>query len=196
MNHMKNIYLNGLLAFLLPILASCAPMAAVGVTTGAGTGAVVSEDRRTSGMFVEDESIELKSNRRIKEQLGDNVHINVTSFNRIVLLTGEVPDEVMKEQAERFVMTIPNVRNIINEIAIAENSSLTSRSKDSLITSRVKGRFLTKGKFQINHIKVLTENGIVYLLGMVKHEEADNAAEIASATSGVLKVVKVFEYLD
>ena len=193
---MKNISLNGLLALLLPILASCAPMAAVGVSTGAGTGAVVSEDRRTSGIFVEDESIELKSNRRIKEQLGKNVHINVTSFNRIVLLTGEVTDEVMKKQAERLVMTIPNVRNIINEIVIAENSSLTSRSKDSLITSRVKGRFLTSGKFQINHIKVVTENGIVYLLGMVKHEEADNAVEIARSTSGVLKVVKAFEYLD
>jgi len=193
---MKNISLNGLLALLLPILASCAPMAAVGVSTGAGTTAVVSEDRRTSGIFVEDESIELKSNRRIKEQLGNKIHINVTSFNRIVLLTGEVPDEVMKKQAERFVMTIPNVRNIINEIAIAENSSLTSRSKDALITSRVKGRFLTKGKFQINYIKVVTENGVVYLLGMVLHEEADNAAEIASATSGVLKVVKAFEYLD
>lgn len=193
---MKNISLNGLLAFLLPILASCAPMAAVGVSTGAGTGAVVSEDRRTSGIFVEDESIELKSNKRIKEQLGNDVHINVTSFNRIVLLTGEVTEEVMKKQAERLIMTIPNVRNIINEIAIAENSSLTSRSKDSLITSRVKGRFLTSGKFQINHIKVVTENGIVYLLGMVKHEEADNAAEIARSTSGVLKVVKAFEYLN
>lgn len=193
---MNNLSLNGLLIFLLLILAGCAPMVAVGVGTGAGTGAVVTEDRRTSGTFVEDEIIESKSNRRIKEQLGNKVHINITSFNRIVLLTGQVPDEAMKEQAERLVMTISNVRNIINELVIAEKSSLTSRSKDALITSRVKGRFLTSGKFQINHIKVVTENATVYLLGMVKREEADNAAEIASSTSSVLKVVKGFEYLD
>ncbi|GJL73297.1 MAG: hypothetical protein NMNS01_24960 [Nitrosomonas sp.] len=171
-------------------------MVAAGVGTGAGTGAMVAEDRRTSGTFIEDETIESRSSRRIKEQLGNKVHINVTSFNRIVLLTGEVPEEAMKEQAERLVMTIQNVREIINEIAIAEKSSLTSRSKDALITSRVKGRFLTSGTFQINHIKVVTEDRTVYLLGMVKREEADNAAEIASSTSGVLKVVKAFEYLD
>ena len=106
MNQMKNLSLNGLLILLLPILASCAPMVAVGVGAGAGTGAVVAEDRRTSGTFVEDETIESRSGRRIKEQLGNKVHINVTSFNRIVLLTGEVPDETMKEQAERLVMTI------------------------------------------------------------------------------------------
>jgi osmotically-inducible protein OsmY len=195
MNQMKNLSLK-LLILLLPILASCAPMVAVGVGAGAGTGAVVAEDRRTSGTFVEDETIESRSGRRIKEQLGNKVHINVTSFNRIVLLTGEVPDETMKEQAERLVMTIQNVREIINEIAIAEKSTLTSRSNDALITSRVKGRFLTRGEFQINHIKVVTEDSTVYLLGMIKREEADNAAEIARSTSGVLKVVKAFEYLD
>lgn len=193
---MKNLSLNGLFIFLLPILTSCAPMVAAGVGTGAGTGAMVAEDRRTSGTFIEDETIESRSSRRIKEQLGNKVHINVTSFNRIVLLTGEVPEEAMKVQAERLVMTIQNVREIINEIAIAEKSSLTSRSKDALITSRVKGRFLTSGTFQINHIKVVTEDRTVYLLGMVKRDEADNAAEIASSTSGVLKVVKAFEYLD
>ncbi len=193
---MKNLSINYLLVLLLPMLVSCAPLVAVGVGAGAGTGAVVSEDRRTSGMFIEDESIELKSNRRIKEQLGNNVRINSTSFNRVVLLTGEAPTETLKQQAEKLVMSVQNVRKIVNEIVIAEKSSLASRSKDTLITSQVKGRFLTKGKFQINHIKVVTENGVVYLLGMVKREEAENASEIASSTSGVQKVVKVFEYLN
>ena len=193
---MKNISLIWLMVFSLPILVSCAPLVAVGVGAGAGTGAVVSEDRRTSGMFIEDEAIELKSSGRIKQQLGKKANINITSFNRIVLLTGEAPDESTKEQAERLVMSVQNVRKIVNEITIAEKSSLSSRSNDTLITSRVKKRFLTKGNFQINHIKVVTENKTVFLLGMVKREEADNATEIASATPGVMKVVKVFEYLN
>lgn len=188
---------NGLLLiFLLPFLPSCAPMVALGVGAGAGTGAIVAEDRRTSGIFIEDESIELKSERRIYEQLGKQVHVNVTSFNRIVLLTGEAPNEVLKEEAGKLVRSIENVRNIINEITIGEKSSLSSRSNDTFITSKVKSRFLGSKKFQINHIKIVTENSVVYLLGMVRHEEAESAVEIARSTSGVSKVVKVFEYID
>ena len=182
--------------FFIPLITGCAPIVAIGVGTGAGTTAIVSEDRRTSGIFIEDESIELKSAKRIYEQLGKQVNINVTSFNRIVLLTGEAPNEAMKEEAGRLVRSVENVRNIINEITIGEKSSLASRSKDTFITSKVKSRFLASGQFQINHIKIVTEQGVVFLLGMVKREEADNATEIASATSGVTKVVKVFEYLD
>lgn len=185
-----------LLIFILPFLPSCAPMVALGVGAGAGTGAIVAEDRRTSGTFIEDESIELKSERRIHEQLGKEVHINVTSFNRIVLLTGEAPTEALKEQAGRLVRSIENVRNIINEITIREKTSLASRSNDAFITSKVKSRFLGSDKFQINHIKIVTENSVVYLLGMVRHEEAESAVEIARSTSGVSKVVKVFEYID
>ncbi|WP_292986667.1 BON domain-containing protein [Nitrosomonas sp.] len=184
------------LVIFLPLIMSCAPMVAVGVGAGAGTGAIVSEDRRTSGMFIEDESIELKSSRRIYEQLGNQVHINVTSFNRIVLLTGEAPSETMKEEAATLARSIQNVRNVINEITIGEKSSLASRSKDTFITSKVKSRFLASRKFQINHIKIVTEKGIVFLLGMVKRDEADSAAEIARSTSGVSKVVRVFEYID
>ena len=179
-----------------PFVAGCAPMTAIGVGTGAGTGAVISEDRRTSGIFIEDESIELKSSRRIYEQLGNQVNINVTSFNRIVLLTGEVPTEAMKNDATRLVRSIANVRNVINEITIGQKSTMSSRSNDTFITSKVKSRFLTSGKFQINHVKIITEKGVVYLLGMVKRAEADSATEIASSTSGVTRVVKVFEYLD
>jgi len=185
-----------MLMFILSFTVGCAPMAAIGVGAGVGTGAAVSEDRRTSGIFIEDEAIELKSSRRLYEQLGNQAHINVTSFNRIVLLTGEVPDDVMKTEATRLARSIANVRNVINEITIGEKSSLGSRSNDTFITSKVKGRFLTSGKFQINHVKIVTEKGVVFLLGVVKRAEADSATEIASSTSGVTRVVKVFEYLD
>ncbi len=180
----------------LPFIVGCVPLTALSVGAGAGTGAIVSEDRRTSGMFIEDESIELKSARRINQQLGDNVHINVTSFNRIVLLTGTAPNEAMKKEAEVLVMSVDNVRNIVNEVKIAEKQSLASRSNDTLITSKVKTRFIGVRGFQINHVKIVTENKIVYLMGMVKREEAESAAEIASSTVGVEKVVRVFEYLD
>ena len=164
------------------------------IGTAAGTGAYISEDRRTSGMFIQDEGIELKSSRRIHQQFGDTVHINVTSYNRLVLLTGEAPTEAMKSDIEKLAMGVDNVRKIYNEIAVAGNTSLSSRSNDTLLTSKVKTRFLAERKFQINHVKIVTENGVVYLLGMVTRQEADNAAQIASSTAGVRKVVKVFEY--
>lgn len=200
--HIPNIKKWTTLIFILPFIAvftalsGCAPMAAIGVGAGAGTGAVVSEDRRTSGMFIEDEAIELKTSRRLYEQLGNQVHINVTSFNRIVLLTGEAPSEAMKEEATRLARSIANVRNVINEITIGGKSTMSSRSNDTFITSKVKSRFLTSGKFQINHVKIITEKGVVFLLGMVKRAEADSATEIARSTSGVSRVVRVFEFLD
>jgi len=181
---------------ILPFIAGCVPMTAIGVGAGVGTGAAVSEDRRTSGMFIEDEAIEIKSSRRLYEQLGNQININITSFNRIVLLTGEAPNQATKEDATRLVRSIANVRNVINEITIGEKSTLSSRSNDTFITSKVKSRFLTARKFQINHVKVITEKGVVFLLGMVKRAEADSATEIASSTTGVSRVVKVFEYLD
>lgn len=182
------------LILLLPFLIGCVPMFAVG--TAAGTGAYISEDRRTSGMFIEDEGIELKSGRRIHQQFGDTVHINVTSYNRLVLLTGEAPAAAIKTDIERLIMGVENVRKIYNEIAVAGNTSLASRSNDALLTSKVKARFLAERKFQINHVKIVTENEVVYLLGVVKQQEGENAAQIASSTSGVKKVVKVFEYLN
>ncbi|MBP6057770.1 MAG: BON domain-containing protein [Nitrosomonas sp.] len=187
----RNQYWLSLILF-LPFITGCVPMFAIG--TAAGTGAYISEDRRTSGMFIEDEGIELKSSRRIHQQFGDTVHINVTSYNRLVLLTGEAPTEAMKSDIEKLAMGVDNVRKIYNEIAVAGNTSLSSRSNDTLLTSKVKTRFLAERKFQINHVKIVTENGVVYLLGMVTRQEADNAAQIASSTAGVRKVVKVFEY--
>lgn len=182
------------LVLLFSFLPGCALLLATGVVSGVGTGVAVSQDRRTGGIFVEDEGIEMRAGRRISEKFGHNVHVNVTSFNRNVLLTGEVPSENIKKETGDLVTGVENVRNITNEIAVTGISSFMSRSNDALITSKVKGRFMDAGKFQINHVKVVTENSVVYLLGLVKREEAQSAVEIASSTSGVKKVVKVFEY--
>ena len=183
-----------LLALLFPFLPGCAALIAAGVVSGVGTGVAVSQDRRTGGIFVEDEGIEIKSGRRISEKFGSNVHVNVTSFNRNVLLTGEVPSEDVKKEIGDLVTGVENIRNVTNEIAVAGISSFMSRSNDALITSKVKGRFIDAGRFQVNHVKVVTENGVVFLLGMVSRKEAESAVEVASTTSGVKKVVKVFEY--
>jgi osmotically-inducible protein OsmY len=193
---MKNLNGKGLLLLILfvPFLSSCALLVAAGVASGVGTGVAMSYDRRTSGIFVEDEGIELKSSRRISERYGSNVHINVTSYNRNVLLTGEAPSDGAKADIGNLVKDVEHVRNVVNEIIVGPTSTFASRSNDTLITSKVKGRFIDGGKFQVNHVKVVTENGVVYLLGLVKLKEADNAAEIAGSTSGVRKVVKVFEY--
>jgi osmotically-inducible protein OsmY len=193
---MKSLNGKGLLLLILciPVLSSCALLVAAGVATGVGTGVAMSNDRRTSGIFVEDEGIEMKSGRRISEKYGSNVHVNVTSYNRNVLLTGEAPSDTAKADIGNLVKGVENVRNVINEISVGPTSTYGSRSSDTLITSKVKGRFIDVGKFQVNHVKVITENGVVYLLGLVNRKEADNAVEIAGSTSGVRKVVKVFEY--
>lgn len=177
---------------LLPLLSGCFPVAA----TGVGATALMMEDRRTAGTYVEDEGIELKANNRINERFRDQVHINVTSFNRNVLLTGEAPNETLKAEVEKIVRGVENVNAITNEIAVAGRSSFTSRSNDTLITSKVKARFVDIGKFQANHVKVVTESSVVYLLGLVKRKEAGDAVEIARTTGGVQRVVKIFEYLD
>jgi osmotically-inducible protein OsmY len=185
-----------MLVLLFPLLSGCALLVAGGLAAGVGTGVAVSQDRRTSGTFVEDEGIEFKSNRRISEKLGGNVNINVTSFNRNVLLTGEAPTVELKKEAEKLVRGVENVGSVTNEITIAGPSSFGSRSNDALITSKVKARFMDGGKFQVDHVKVVTEDAVVYLLGLVKAKEAESAVDIARSTSGVRKVVKVFEYQD
>ena len=169
------------------------------VTTTAASGVVVAEDRRTNAAMLDDEGIELKAQSRVSEkfkQYSDTMHVNFTSYNRIVLLTGEVPSEEVKSGIESVVKDIPNVRSITDELVIAEPTSIGSRSNDTLITSKVKSRFIEARKFQPNWVKVVTENKVVYLMGIVNHTEANDAAEIASTTSGVEKVVKVFEYTD
>ncbi|MBD5802518.1 Osmotically-inducible protein Y precursor [Azoarcus sp. Aa7] len=175
----------------LPLLQGCFPLVAGGV----GAGAAMVADRRTSGAYVEDEGIEWRTSSALRDRLGDAVHINVTSFNRNVLLTGEAPSEAHRAEAERVAGGIANVKGIVNEIQVAGTSSLTSRGNDSLITSKVKARFVDSAQFSANHIKVVTEAGTVFLLGIVTRREADAATEVARRTDGVRKVVKVFEYI-
>jgi len=172
-------------------LAGCVEMAII----GAGSVAVMSAyDRRTTGTQVEDEGIELRAQNRIGERYGDKVHINVTSYNRAVLLTGEAPDQSIKDGIEKLAIAVPSVRGVTNEIQVAGVSSLGARSNDSYITSKVKARFVQDGKFNTVHVKVVTEASVVYLMGVVTESEANSAVEIARTTGGVRKVVKMFEY--
>jgi osmotically-inducible protein OsmY len=183
-----------LLAALLaavPFLQSCAPIA----VAGAGAAALVASDRRTTGTYVEDEEIEWKVVGKMREPQFSAAHVNATSYNRRVLLTGEAPDENVKKQAEDAVRSIPNVREITNELQVAGASSFASRGSDALVTSNVKARMVNKPKFSVHNIKVVTEAGVVYLMGLVTPEEGDAAVEIARNTSGVVRVVKVFEYI-
>jgi osmotically-inducible protein OsmY len=143
---------------------------------------------------VEDEDIELKAVHKMETSLGENAHVNVTSYNRNVLLTGEVPDEAEKAKADTLVKEITNIRAITNEIVVGPKSSISSRSNDSYLTSKIKTQFVTENRFPANYVKVVTENSVVYLMGIVSNAEADAAVEIARNTEGVTKVVKVFEY--
>jgi osmotically-inducible protein OsmY len=182
-----------LLLAIVPFIHGCAPLVVGGA---AAAGAAVATDRRTVGTLTEDEGIELKAAGRIGERYKDGIHINVTSYNRMVLLTGEVPDAAARAEVERIARGVENVRGVFNETIVSGVTSYTARSNDGIITSKVKGRFLDANKFNALHVKVVTENGIVYLLGLVSKKEAADATELARTTSGVQKVVRVFEYLD
>lgn len=177
----------------LPLVQGCGALLAGGA---AATGVVVSQDRRTMGTLTEDEGIEIKLSSRIGERFKDGVHINVTSYNRMVLLTGEVPNAEARTEVERIAWAVENVRGVHDELAVAGVSSFTVRSNDTLITSNVKTRLLDSNKVNPLHVKVVTENSVVYLMGLVTKEEANDATEIARTSSGVQKVVRVFEYIN
>jgi len=178
---------------LAPQLQGCVEMAVV----GAGAAALASDDRRSIGAQTEDKEIDLRGESRVNERFGDKVHINVTSYNRNVLITGEAPDAATKAQIERVVREIPNVRGVVNEVQVAGVSSYSARGNDSYLTSKVKARFIDNGgNFQANQVKVVTEGSVVYLLGLVTRKEAEAAVEIARTTGGVQKVVRVFEYIE
>jgi osmotically-inducible protein OsmY len=186
-----------ILATLLLVLASaslqgCFPV----VATGVGAGVMLAQDRRTQDAIFDDQKIETAAAERIDDQVKSVMHVNVTSYNHNVLISGEVPDEQTKIEVGKIVSSIEKVHNVNNELAVSSSSSLVSRSNDGLITSNVKLRFLNDNRFNADHIKVVTENGAVYLMGLVKHEEADAASDVASTTEGVRSVVRLFEYLD
>lgn len=179
------------LAAVISLVQGCAFLAAAG---GIGATALMVDDRRTTGMYIEDENIEWKAIGRLRHGF-EGAHVNATSFNRRVLLTGEAPNEDAKKRLEETARAIESVKEVINEVQVAGASSLASRGNDALITSNVKARMLGNGKFSPNHVKVVTEAGVVYLLGLVSPAEGDAAVEIARTTSGVGHVVKVFEYI-
>lgn len=158
-------------------------------------GTLAATDRRTFGAQTEDKAILLKGERRIQNLVGDAAHVNVTSFNRKVLLTGEVSNESMKASIEREVTNIEGVESVINELDVMGASSFTSRSNDTLITGKVKAAFVDTKDLYANSIKVVTERGEVYLMGRVTPREGRLAADVASSVGGVQKVVKVFEYI-
>lgn len=189
---MRLIVGTAVLAFTLVLLQGCVPIIAGGV----GAGVAIANDRRTSGIYIEDQSIELKAQRRIAEKLGDQVHIEVASYNLAVLLTGEAPTEALRAEVESIVKTVPNVRQVYNEIVPASPAGFSSRSNDGFLTTKVKARMVEANKFNVLHVKVVSENSVVYLMGIVTHKEAEDATEIARTTSGVAKVVRLFEYLD
>jgi len=168
---------------------------AAAVVGGVGTALVVADDRRTVGTVADDQNIELKAGNRIGDKSKD-AHINLTSYNKLVLLTGEAPDAAVRSEIEKIVRGVETVRGVYNEITVGSSRPLSARANDTVLTGKVKARFVDAQKFNPVHVKVVTEASVVYLLGLVKRKEADDATEIARTTGGVQKVVKLFEYLD
>ena len=178
-------------AVVVPTLQGCITMVAAGVTTGV----LATVDRRSVGTQTEDESIEWKASARVSEKLGDKGHVNFTSFNRKVLITGEVPTGEDKAEAERIVSSVANVQGVYNELVVGASSSFSDRSNDSFVTSKVKSRSVDSGKFNPVHVKVVTEAGTAFLLGMVTQPEADSAINVARTTAGVKRVVNLLEII-
>ncbi len=178
----------------LGLVAQLAGCAAVVVGAGAAAGYSAYEDRRSTGTQVEDQRIESRASSAIDQRFGWKVHVNVTSYNRQVLVTGEVPDAVTHAEVEKLIAAVAGVRTLANELAVGPLTSLAARTGDTVVTSNVKTRFLGAKNFNPVHVKVVTEAGVVFLMGMVTEVEANAASEIARTSDGVKKVVKVFEY--
>ncbi|HZN46154.1 MAG TPA: BON domain-containing protein [Ramlibacter sp.] len=179
-------------ALLAGALAGCAPLIVGGAAVGT---AMIVTDRRTSGVQVDDETIELRAVARLNEAFGDRAHVNVSSYNRQVLLTGEAPTDAMRQQAEQVVSRVDNVRSVVNEIAVMAPTTLTQRSNDTFITGKVRASFVDASDLQSNAFRVVTERGNVYLMGRVSQREADRATSIARQIAGVQRVVRIFEVL-
>jgi len=172
-------------------LSACAPL----LLGGAAVGAMVTFDRRTSGAQLEDEGIELRGASALRLSVADRGHVNIASYNRVVLLTGEVPNEQIKQAAEQVVSKVENVKGIVNELAIMGATSLAQRSADVLVSAKVKASLVDEKDLYVGAFKVVTERGIVYLMGRVTQREADKATQIARTISGVQRVVRVFEII-
>jgi osmotically-inducible protein OsmY len=178
----------------IAVASLCSGCAAV-VVGGAAGAAAVAVDRRQPDIVATDERIELTVNQRAEKKAGTGGHINVTSFNKLVLLTGEIATQQLKDEVEAIAAAVPDVRTVANELAVGPATSFESRSKDTYITGQVKARMAGSQKFNPLHVKVVTELAVVYLMGLVTEKEAADAAAIASNIDGVRKVVRVFEYI-
>lgn len=173
-------------------LQACAPLIVGGAAVG---GSLMVTDRRTSGAQVEDKSIEIKGANRIKDALGDRGHVNINSYNRLVLLTGEVPTEADRTAAEQALSRVENVKSVVNELAVGFNSSLTSRSNDVLLQGKVKATLVDTKDLISNAFDIVVDRGNVYLMGRVTEREATRATDLTRSISGVAKVVRVFEII-
>jgi osmotically-inducible protein OsmY len=172
-------------------LSACVPV----IMGGTVMSALVATDRRTSGTQLEDEGIELRAASRIRDNLGERVHVNVSSYNRRVLITGEVPNAQDQQLVEQVIAKVENVQFVVNELVILGNTTLTQRSSDALVTAKVKAGLVDAQDLFANAFKVVTERGVTYLMGRVTQREADRATDITRTTSGVQKVVRVFEII-
>ncbi len=176
-------------------LSACVPLPLLLGGGAVAGGVMVASDRRTSGTVLEDNAIQLKSSNRIDDNLGERVHVNVTSYNRQILLTGEVPSEQDKQLVAKVVSEVENVRGVVNELAVLGNSTLTQRSNDVLVTSRVKANLVDARDLSANSLKVTTERGTVYLMGRVTQRESNRATEVVTGTSGVQRLVRILEII-
>jgi osmotically-inducible protein OsmY len=174
------------------LMSACAPLIVGGAMIG---GTLMVTDRRTSGAQIEDQAIELKSMNRIRDVIGDRGHVSTTSYNRQVLLTGEIDSEADKTAVEQAVQKVENVKSTVNELGVIGASSLASRSSDAIVTSKVKASFVDSADISANVVKVITERGTVYLMGRVTEREATRATELARGVGGVQKVVRLFEII-
>ncbi len=180
------------LACAVAALSGCVPLLVGGAVTG---GVLVASDRRTSGTVLEDRGIQLKAENRIDENLGERVHVNATSYNRQLLLTGEVPSEQDRQLVEKVASGVENVRSVVNELTVMGNSTFTQRTSDGLVSSRVKANLIDAKDLFANAFKIVTEHGTVYLMGRVTQREASRATEVVSGTSGVQRVVRILEII-
>ena len=189
---MTSKFVKAALALLAALqLSACAPLMFGGVIGGA----MVASDRRTAGIQVEDEGIEQRSATAIRENFGSKEHINITSYNRQVLITGEVSNDTVRSQTEQLIGRVQNVRSVVNELVIGPASSMGDRSNDVLLVAKVKAAMVDSEDVFANVFKVVGERGTVYLMGRVTQREAKRATDVVRGVSGVKRVVRVFEYI-
>lgn len=173
-------------------LSACFPL----LVAGAATGVAVSQDRRPTAVVWNDQQIELRVGERVASKFGSSSHVNATSYNRSVLISGEVPDEATRSEVEKLTRETQDVKQVYNELAVRLPSSLSVRAADTALTTRIKTRMIDANRFSPIHVKAVSERSQVFLLGLVKQQEAKDAAQIVSQTPGVEKVITLFEYID